>query len=53
VLLKPAKLIPEKFEHVKTHTLIGGRILADSPVPVLQMGREIALTHHERWDGSG
>jgi putative two-component system response regulator len=53
VLLKPAKLTPEEFEHVKTHTLIGGRILAASPVPVLQLGREIALTHHERWDGSG
>jgi putative two-component system response regulator len=53
VLLKPAKLTPQEFEHVKTHTLIGGRILADSTVPVLQLGREIALTHHERWDGSG
>jgi putative two-component system response regulator len=53
VLLKPAKLTPEEFDHVKTHTLIGGRILADSPVAVLQLGREIALTHHERWDGSG
>jgi len=53
VLLKPAKLTPEEFEHVKTHTLIGGRILSDSPVPVLQLGREIALTHHERWDGGG
>jgi putative two-component system response regulator len=53
VLLKPAKLTPEEFEHVKTHTLIGSRILADSPVPVLQLGCEIALTHHERWDGSG
>jgi putative two-component system response regulator len=53
VLLKPAKLTPQEFEHVKTHTLIGARILAHSPVPVLQLGREIALTHHERWDGSG
>jgi putative two-component system response regulator len=53
VLLKPAKLTPEEFDHVKTHTLIGGRILADSPVAVLQLGREIAMTHHERWDGSG
>jgi putative two-component system response regulator len=53
VLLKPAKLTPEEFEHVKTHTLIGGRILADSSVPVLQLGQEIALSHHERWDGSG
>jgi putative two-component system response regulator len=53
VLLKPAKLTPQEFEHVKTHTLIGGRILADSTVPVLQLGREIALTHHERWDGGG
>ena len=53
VLLKPAKLTPEEFEHVKTHTVIGGRILSHSPVPVLQLGREIALTHHERWDGGG
>jgi putative two-component system response regulator len=53
VLLKPAKLTHEEFEHVKTHTLIGARILSDSPIPVLQLGREIALTHHERWDGSG
>jgi putative two-component system response regulator len=53
VLLKPAKLTPEEFEYVKSHTAIGARILTDSPVPVLQLGREIALTHHERWDGRG
>jgi putative two-component system response regulator len=53
VLLKPARLTPEEFEHVKTHTIIGGRILSDSALPVLQMACEIALTHHERWDGSG
>jgi putative two-component system response regulator len=53
VLLKPARLTPEEFQHVKTHTVIGGRILAESPIPVLQMACEIALSHHERWDGTG
>ena len=38
---------------MKAHTSIGGRILGDSDFPILQMGTEIALTHHERWDGSG
>ena len=38
---------------MKTHTLIGGRILAESPSQLLQMAERIALTHHERWDGSG
>ena len=53
VLLKPGKLSDEEFELMKKHTSIGGRILGDSEFAVLQMGREIALTHHERWDGLG
>jgi len=38
---------------MKTHTLIGAEILAGSRVPMLQMARDIALCHHERWDGKG
>ena len=53
VLRKPGKLTPEEFEVMKTHTLIGAEMLADSDVPILQMAREIALSHHERWDGQG
>jgi putative two-component system response regulator len=53
ILLKPGKLTPEEFEIMKLHTLIGARILADSDLPLLQLAREIALSHHEKWDGSG
>jgi putative two-component system response regulator len=53
VLRKPGKLTPQEFEVMKTHTLIGSEILAGSKVPMLQMAREIALNHHERWDGKG
>jgi putative two-component system response regulator len=53
ILLKPDRLTGAEFEEMKAHTTIGARILGDSDYPVLRMGREIALTHHERWDGSG
>lgn len=53
ILLKPGRLTSEEFEEMKTHTTIGARILGDSDFPTLRMGREIALTHHERWDGQG
>jgi PAS domain S-box-containing protein len=53
ILLKPGKLTSEEFEVMKTHTSIGGRILGESDFLVLRMGMEIALTHHERWDGYG
>ncbi len=53
ILRKPGKLTPEEFEVMKTHTFIGAQMLADSNVPMLQMAREIALNHHERWDGQG
>jgi len=53
ILLKPGKLTPEEFEHMKTHSTIGGEILAGGSSPVLQMAAEIALCHHERWDGTG
>jgi putative two-component system response regulator len=53
ILLKPGKLSTEEFSLMKTHTLIGGRILAGSTSNMLKMAERITLTHHERWDGSG
>ncbi len=53
VLLKPARLTPEEMEVMKQHTTIGWQILREHRSPVLQMGATIALTHHEKWDGSG
>ena len=53
ILLKPGKLTVEEFEIMKQHTVIGQRILATSSSPVLRAGAEIAIAHHEKWDGSG
>jgi len=53
ILLKPAKLNPEEFALMKTHTTIGGRILNGSISQFLQLAEKIALSHHERWDGNG
>jgi putative two-component system response regulator len=53
ILLKPGKLSPEEFEVIKSHTTIGGRILAGSSSEFLVAAEVVALTHHERWDGTG
>jgi putative two-component system response regulator len=53
ILLKRGKLTPEEFEVIKTHPVIGGRILCESRFPILRMATEIAFTHHEHWDGNG
>ncbi|MBN2467336.1 MAG: HD domain-containing protein [Deltaproteobacteria bacterium] len=53
ILFKPGKHTPEEWEVMKSHTLIGGKILSGSDEPLLGTSREIALTHHERWDGNG
>ena len=53
ILRKPGELTPEEFEVMKTHTIIGARMLAGSDTPMLQMAEEIALNHHEHWDGRG
>ena len=53
VLLKPGKLDPEEWAIMKTHAEIGASMLSGSPSPLVQLGEEIARTHHERWDGSG
>lgn len=53
ILLKMGPLTPEEYELMKQHTVIGASILAECYEPVMRMAQEIALTHHERWDGSG
>lgn len=53
ILRKPGKLTAEEFEVMKTHTTIGAQILSGSRFPILRLAEEIALTHHERWDGTG
>ena len=53
VLLKPGRLTDPERRHVEQHTTIGAKILDGSSIPVLQLAREIALSHHERWDGGG
>ena len=53
ILRKPGKLTPEEFEIMKTHAVMGAKMLAGSDSSVLQMAEEIALCHHERWDGGG
>lgn len=53
ILLKPGKLTDDEFQVIKLHTVIGGKILSGTSVPILEFAREIALSHHERWDGSG
>lgn len=53
ILLKPGKLNPEEFALMKTHTVIGGKILHGSVSDILKMAEIIALSHHERWNGGG
>lgn len=53
ILLKPGKLDPDEWEIMKQHTIMGSRILGRSPSELLQDGKVIALSHHEKWDGSG
>ncbi len=53
VLLKPDKLTEDEFDLICHHTVIGARILSDGRSQLLQMAEEIALAHHERWNGQG
>jgi putative two-component system response regulator len=53
ILRKPGKLDAGEWEVMKTHTRIGYEILSKSRAPLFQLAAEIALHHHERWDGSG
>ncbi|WP_096739387.1 two-component system response regulator [Pseudoalteromonas atlantica] len=53
ILLKPGRLTPEEFDHMKQHAAIGAQILANSSSPLLQLAHKLAIEHHEKWDGSG
>ena len=53
ILQKPGKLTRQEFEIVKKHTVAGYEILKGSNSPLLQVAAKIALTHHEKFDGSG
>lgn len=53
VLLKPGKLDQGEWEIMKKHSQYGAKILGNHDFPLLRMATEIALYHHEKWDGSG
>jgi len=53
ILRKRGPLTPDEMMVMRTHTTAGSRTLAGSRSPVLQLAERIALTHHERWDGTG
>lgn len=53
ILLKPAKLNPDEWVIMKQHTIMGGRILEESAAGFIKLGEIVALTHHEKWDGTG
>lgn len=53
ILLKPGRLTPQEFEVMKRHAELGYELLKDSGSEILQAGAEIALSHHEKYDGSG
>jgi len=53
ILLKPGSLDEQEWKVMKQHTVIGGNILSGSDFYVIQMAEQIALRHHEKWDGSG
>lgn len=53
VLKKPGPFTPQEREIMNRHAAIGADILGRSRIALFQMAAEIALTHHERWDGTG
>lgn len=53
ILLKPGKLDANEWEIMKKHAIFGWKILRGSEADYLKLGEVIALTHHEKWDGSG
>jgi HD-GYP domain-containing protein (c-di-GMP phosphodiesterase class II) len=53
ILLKPGPLTPEELDQMRAHAALGAEMLAGRNFPLLEMAEQIALTHHERWDGHG
>ena len=53
ILLKPDRLTPDEFAAMQEHTTAGATILGEGKSMVVRLAARIALTHHERWDGTG
>lgn len=53
ILKKPGRFTPEEYEIMKTHTLSGAQLFGDKQSEFDEMALEVALTHHENWDGTG
>jgi putative two-component system response regulator len=53
VLIKPGRLTEQEFECIKAHTIIGADILANSRGKILRVAEQIAISHHEKWNGKG
>jgi len=53
ILFKPGKLDEEEWKVIRTHCEIGRKIIGDHTSSLLKTAASIALTHHERWDGTG
>ena len=53
ILTKPGKLDDDEFDVMRTHCKIGARIIGDDTSKILQVAKVVAMTHHEKWDGSG
>jgi putative two-component system response regulator len=50
IIMKSGRLTHDEFEIIKTHTLIGAKILDGAKSEILRMGQQIAISHHEKWD---
>ncbi|RBH59242.1 response regulator [Pseudomonas sp. MWU13-2860] len=53
ILQKPGKLTEDEWQIMRQHTVIGAKIIGDHPSGLLHTAQIIALSHHEKWDGSG
>jgi len=53
ILLKPGKLDADEWAIMKTHTMIGAKIIGNHPSELLTLARQVAVSHHEKWDGTG
>ena len=53
ILKKPSRFTPEEYQIMQNHTVYGASLFQDSNSPVDELARDIALTHHENWDGTG
>lgn len=53
ILKKPAKLSQDEFEIMKSHTFLGARLFKDAQSEFDELAAEVALSHHEKWDGTG